>query len=69
MFYDVKILDPQGEVKKIIPAQELSKKHWHAFQHEEANKTLNSGSRKQVPNWVKKKLDVDYAQGSYNSAA
>ena len=61
MFYDVKILNPQGEVKKIISGQELSTKYWKAFYTLEANKTLNSNGTKQVPNWVKKKLDVMYA--------
>jgi len=71
MFYDVKILNPQGEVKKIVSSQELSRRYWNAFQTSEANKTLNTSSRKQVPTWVKKKLDSEYAppQGSYNSAA
>ncbi|MBT3508905.1 MAG: hypothetical protein HN472_05095 [Nitrospina sp.] len=61
MFYDVKVLNPQGKVKKIISEQELSTKYWNAFYTHEANKTLNSSGTKQVPNWVKKKLDMDYA--------
>ena len=62
MFYDVKILSPQGNLVKIISGRELSSRHWKGFYDAEANKTLNSSGRKQVPNWVKKKLDMEYAQ-------
>lgn len=61
MFYDVKILDSKGQTKKIISAQELSQRHWQSFKSAEENKTLNSSGRKQVPGWVKKKLDMDYS--------
>ncbi len=71
MFYDVKIMNPQGKVKRIVSSQEVSKSYWNSFQYEEANKTLNTSSRKQVPSWVKKRLDNEYAmpRDSYNSAA
>lgn len=71
MFYDVKIMNPQGEVKGIVSSQEISKSYWNSFQYEEANKTLNTSTRKQVPSWVKKRLDNEYAmpRDSYNSAA
>ncbi len=60
MFYDVKILNSQGKIKKVISAQELSKSYWNTFHVEESNKTLNTSSRKQVPGWVKKRLDMEY---------
>ena len=41
MFYDVKILDPKGKIKKIISGQELGKRYWAAFRMAEANNTLN----------------------------
>ena len=28
MFYDVKIMNSQGKVEKIVPAHELSKSYW-----------------------------------------
>ena len=40
MFYDVKILDPQGNIKENISGQELAKRHWNEFFIAEANKTL-----------------------------
>jgi hypothetical protein len=61
MFHDVKILNPQGEVKKIVSGEELSEKYWNNFYFAEANKTLNTSATKQVPNWVKKKLDMEFA--------
>ena len=60
MFYDVKILNPQGKIKKIVTGQELSTRYWNAYYHAEANKTLNSSGQKQVLSWVKKKLDMEY---------
>lgn len=71
MFYDVKIMNPKGEVKRIVSSQEISKSYWNSFQYEEANKTLNTSTRKQVPSWVKKRLDNEYAmpRDNYNSAA
>ena len=61
MFYEVKILNPQGKIIKIISGQELGKRYWKAFFIAEANKTLNSSSNQRVPNWVKKRLDMEYA--------
>lgn len=71
MFYDVKIMDAQGKIKKIVTSEEISKTYWKNFQYEEANKSLNTSARKQVPSWVKKKLDAEYTMpmDSYNSAA
>ncbi|MBC8287922.1 MAG: hypothetical protein H8E42_10665 [Nitrospinae bacterium] len=60
MLYDVKIMNSQGKIKKIVSAQELSKSFWNKFQDEESNKTLNTSGRKQVPGWVKKRLDMEY---------
>ena len=62
MFYDVKILDPKGKIKKIISGQELGKRYWTAFRMAEANNTLNSSGNQRVPNWVKKRLGMEYGQ-------
>ena len=71
MFYDVKIMNSQGKVEKIVPAHELSKSYWKKFQAEETNKSLNATARKQVPGWVKRKFDVEYSfsKGRSTSAA
>ena len=68
MFYDVKILSSQGDLIKIISGKENSLRHWKGFYDAEANKTLNSSGRKQVPIWVKKKLGMEYARVTSISA-
>ena len=60
MFYEVKILNPQGEIKRIISGQELTQAYWKKFYAAEENKGLNTSPVKQVPGWVKRKLDQDY---------
>ena len=61
MFYDVKVLNPQGQIKKIVSGQELAQAHWNKFYTVEENKGLNTNTFKQVPVWVKKKLDLEYS--------
>jgi len=34
MFYDVKILRPDGKIRKVISAAELKRRHWEKFQME-----------------------------------
>ncbi len=31
MFYEVRILTPKGDLKKVVSTQELSKIHWRTF--------------------------------------
>jgi hypothetical protein len=61
MFYDVKILKPQGKTLKVVSGEELSARYWEGLYDAEARKNLNSNGRKQVPGWVKKKLDMGYS--------
>lgn len=56
MFYVVKILNPHGEIKKVVTGQELAQTHWKKFKAIEENKNMNSNTFQQVPVWVKKKL-------------
>ena len=32
MFYEVKIYTPKGNLKKLVSREQLSKRHWHAFE-------------------------------------
>jgi len=32
MFYEVRIYRPKGNIKKVISREQLSKRHWHAFE-------------------------------------
>ena len=71
MFNDVKIMSPQEKVERGRFVSRNQKSYWDSFQYEEANKTLNTSTRKQVSSWVKKRLDNEYVmpRDSYNSAA
>ena len=60
MFFDVKVMDPQGHIKKIVSSQELSKLHWRAFQLKEDNKTMIPVRNSKFPRWAKKKLDLEF---------
>jgi len=60
MLYDVKVLSPQGQIKKIVSSQELAKMHWKAFYTAEEGKSLNTSILKPVSGSVKKKLDLLY---------
>jgi len=62
MFFDVKVLDSQGETKRIISGQELSRLHWKTFQSNEENKTLISTRKTKISRWGKKKLDMEFSE-------
>ena len=32
MFYEVRIYTPKGNLKKMVSREQLSKRHWHAFE-------------------------------------
>ena len=58
-------MDANGKVKKNFSSEEISKTYWKVFQYEEPSKTLNTGTRKLVPSWVKKEIGyrICYAYG------
>ena len=60
MFYDVRILGPDGKVKRTIHSNELSNRHWRNFATMEGSMTLTTAGQSNVPGWIKKKLDVEY---------
>ena len=33
MFFEVRILDPKGKMKKLLSSRELSKRHWRTFEN------------------------------------
>ena len=37
MFYETKVLDAYGKLKKIVTAEELQSQHWEIFQSAEEN--------------------------------
>jgi hypothetical protein len=37
MFYETKVLDAYGKLKKVVSAEELQSRHWKIFQSREEN--------------------------------
>ncbi len=60
MFYEVRVLNKDGKVKKKISSQSLSDKHWKTFKEMEDGVGLLTTATKQVPSWVKRKLDLEF---------
>ncbi|MEK9630106.1 MAG: hypothetical protein VW455_13935 [Nitrospinota bacterium] len=46
MFYEVKVLDANNHIKKIIPTKELSKRHWLNFEKDQAKNVLPKAKNK-----------------------
>lgn len=57
MFHEVKVLSPEGKLKKLISRQELKKNHWKKFEEMSYDLTLGRFSRGRVPGHVKQNLD------------
>ncbi|MBI4389092.1 MAG: hypothetical protein HY580_02845 [Nitrospinae bacterium] len=34
MFYEVRILDPKGKIKRVLTSKELSKRYWQGFKEQ-----------------------------------
>jgi hypothetical protein len=66
MFHEVRVLSPKGELKEVIPSDNLSDKYWENFEQAENKISLTSTGRGKVPRWVKEKLDMEYAE-SYDT--
>jgi len=68
MFYDVKVLSPDGTMKKVITSQELQTKHWDNFRKAEESLSLQTSERRKIPQWIKEKLDLqfpDFSESRY----
>lgn len=62
MFYDVRILNPDGKIKRILDSRELSKKHWENFRKMEDRICLTSSGTIKVPGWVKRRIEMQYPE-------
>lgn len=60
MLYQVRVLNPKGDLKNTVPSDELHKLHWKNFQTAEDNITLTSSGRLGVPKWVRQRLDLEH---------
>jgi len=68
MFYDVKVLNPDGTMKKVITSNELLINHWEKFRKAEESLSLQTSERRKIPQWVKEKLDLqfpDFSESRY----
>jgi hypothetical protein len=57
MFHEVRVLSPEGKLKKLISRQELKVKHWKNFEEMSHDLTIGRFSRGRVPRYVKQNLD------------
>ena len=62
MFHEVRVLSPEGNLKEVIPSNNLSDKYWKNFAQAEDQISLTSTGRGKVPKWVKDRLDMEYAE-------
>ena len=50
MFYEVRVYNPKGKLKKVVTREQLSKRHWNAFDKGKSiRKTLNALMQKVDP--------------------
>lgn len=60
MFYDVRVLNPDGTMKKVITSNDLKRTHWDNFRKSEESLSLQTSDRRKIPQWVKEKLDLQF---------
>ncbi len=60
MFYEVRVFDPSGNLKKKIPSDYLTKQFWEKFYQNENEKSFGSVLSTKIPSWVKEKLDLEF---------
>ncbi len=60
MFYDVRVLNADGTMKKVISSHELKTSHWDKFRQSEESLSLQTADRRKIPQWVKEKLDLQF---------
>lgn len=68
MFYDVRVLNADGTMKKVITSTELKTNHWEKFRQSEESLSLQTSERRKIPQWVKQTLDLqfpDYSESRY----
>ena len=50
MFYEVRVLDSNSNLKKIISTKELSRRHWMSFEKSQAQLVLPQLKKKKTQN-------------------
>lgn len=54
MFFETKVLDPSGNLKRIVTAQELQTRHWKMFQQQEEGMSFQPKKTSTLPKRKKK---------------
>lgn len=62
MFYETRVLDPYGNLKKTISAQELHTRHWKIFQQSEEKTVFHMKKDSSKPGRKKGKKDLIVAR-------
>ncbi len=58
MFYDVKVYDPQGNIKQVIPGRRLLKQHWEKFEIAERKNTFVRLDRERMLAELKRSMKI-----------
>lgn len=66
MFHEVRIFNPNGDLKQVVPSKDLSRSYWKNFEIAEDQISLTNTGRAKVPRWIKDHLDVEFHE-SYDS--
>ena len=60
MFYEVRVFDPVGHLKNVIPSKTLSKRHWRHFEESENDLSFKKAKRGPVPKLLKQQIDAQF---------
>ncbi|UCD10374.1 MAG: hypothetical protein JSU88_06615 [Nitrospinaceae bacterium] len=60
MLYEVRVKQPNGEIKQVISPRQLSQRYWKNFEKSHSGITIPSNWKATVPRWVRERLDVEF---------
>ncbi len=66
MFYEVRVFDPKGQMKKVLSGKQLSKKYWDDFQNQLKGQATTGLFKKKGRKSSRKDLLDDERLESYN---
>jgi len=56
MFYNVRVFNPNGEIQRVVPRQELSRIFWEKFFSDEKERKFTATGENDIPRRLKKRL-------------
>lgn len=60
MFYEVRVMDRNGRLRKVVSAKQLSRMYWQHFQKEETSRTTSGRAQNKIRREVRKRLAEEY---------